>query len=189
MLPLLVGTRFQVLFHSPHRSSFHLSLTVLCAIGHRVVFSLGRWSSQIPTKFLVFRGTQGHPRVVQNFTYGAITHYGGTFQSLLLFFTNPMLGPYNPGSTVVVPVWADPRSLAATYGISIDFYSYRYLDVSVPCVRLFNLCIELKIPNKLGGFPHSEILGSKLVYKLPEAYRMLQRPSSPLTAKASTVCT
>ena len=28
-LPLLVSTRFQVLFHSPHRGSFHLSLTVL----------------------------------------------------------------------------------------------------------------------------------------------------------------
>jgi hypothetical protein len=28
-LPLLVGTQFQVLFHSPHRGSFHLSLTVL----------------------------------------------------------------------------------------------------------------------------------------------------------------
>ena len=28
-LPLLVGTRFQVLFHSPHRGAFHLSLTVL----------------------------------------------------------------------------------------------------------------------------------------------------------------
>ena len=28
-LPLLVGTRFQVLFHSPSRSAFHLSLTVL----------------------------------------------------------------------------------------------------------------------------------------------------------------
>ena len=39
-----------------------------------------------------------------------------------------------------------------------------------------------------GGFPHSEIPGSTLVYKLPEAYRMLQRPSSPLTAKAFTVC-
>ena len=38
------------------------------------------------------------------------------------------------------------------------------------------------------GFPHSEILGSKLVCKLPEAYRMLQRPSSPPVAKASTVC-
>jgi hypothetical protein len=28
-LPLLVGTRFQVLFHSPQRGSFNLSLTVL----------------------------------------------------------------------------------------------------------------------------------------------------------------
>jgi hypothetical protein len=29
MLPLLVRTRFQVLFHSPLRGSFRLSLTVL----------------------------------------------------------------------------------------------------------------------------------------------------------------
>jgi hypothetical protein len=28
-LLLLVGVRFQVLFHSPHRGAFHLSLTVL----------------------------------------------------------------------------------------------------------------------------------------------------------------
>ena len=32
LLPL-VGTGFQILFHSPSRGSFHLSLTVLCAIG------------------------------------------------------------------------------------------------------------------------------------------------------------
>ena len=31
-------------------------------------------------------------------------------------------------------VWAPPLSLAATYGISVDFFSCRYLDVSVPCV-------------------------------------------------------
>ena len=29
VLPLLVSRRFQVLFHSPHRGTFHLSLTVL----------------------------------------------------------------------------------------------------------------------------------------------------------------
>ncbi len=39
------------------------------------------------------------------------------------------------------------------------------------------------------GFPHSEILGSKLACQLPEAYRRLQRPSSPVVAKASTTCT
>ena len=39
-----------------------------------------------------------------------------------------------------------------------------------------------------GGFPHSEISGSKSVCRLPEAFRRLSRLSSPLTAKASTVC-
>ena len=39
-----------------------------------------------------------------------------------------------------------------------------------------------------GGFPHSEIPGSKLDCQLPEAYRRLTRPSSPSAAKASTMC-
>ena len=38
------------------------------------------------------------------------------------------------------------------------------------------------------GFPHSEILGSRFVCQLPEAYRRLQRPSSAPSAKASTLC-
>ena len=42
--------------------------------------------------------------------------------------------------------------------------------------------------SSLAGFPHSEILGSKSAYRLPEAYRRLLRPSSAPIAKASTVC-
>ena len=41
----------------PSRGSFHLSLTVLCAIGHWIVFSLGGWSPLLPTGFLVSCGT------------------------------------------------------------------------------------------------------------------------------------
>ena len=40
------------------RRSFHLSLTVLCTIGHRFVFSLGGWSPQIQSGFLVPRPTR-----------------------------------------------------------------------------------------------------------------------------------
>jgi hypothetical protein len=47
--PTVVSTRFQVLFHSPHRGSFHLSLTVLVHYRSPRVFSLGRWTPQIPT--------------------------------------------------------------------------------------------------------------------------------------------
>ena len=42
--------------------------------------------------------------------------------------------------------WPGPRSLATTSGVSVDVLSYRYLDVSVPCVRLLSLCIQDKIP-------------------------------------------
>ena len=39
-------------------------------------------------------------------------------------------------------VWAYPLSLAATHGVSVDFLSCRYLDVSVPCVSPDGLCIH-----------------------------------------------
>ena len=46
-----------------------------------------------------------------------------------------------------------------------------------------NLCIQLQDTQlMLSGLSHSEISGSKVVCYLPEAYRKLQRPSSPLTA-------
>ena len=41
----------------PSRGSFHLSLTVLFAIGHMVVFSLLGWSPFLPSRFLVSRRT------------------------------------------------------------------------------------------------------------------------------------
>ena len=41
----------------PSRGSFHLSLTVLYAIGHQVVFSLGGWAPRLPTGLLVSCGT------------------------------------------------------------------------------------------------------------------------------------
>jgi hypothetical protein len=48
-LRLLVDLRFQVLFHSPHRGTFHLSLTVLVHYRSPNVFSLGEWTPQLPT--------------------------------------------------------------------------------------------------------------------------------------------
>ena len=41
----------------PSRGPFHLSFTVLSAIGHWVVFSLTGWSPLVPTRFPVSRGT------------------------------------------------------------------------------------------------------------------------------------
>ena len=82
---------------------------------------------------------------------------------------------------------ANPGSLAATAGISVDFSSSGYLDVSVPPVRLNTLCIHALITAYAAGFPHSEIQEYSDSYHLLLAYRRLARPSSPLTAQASTV--
>ena len=64
----------------PSRGSFHLSLTVLFAIGHMVVFSLWRWSSFLPSGFLVSRRTPDSASLAQNFVYGIVTLFDVTFQ-------------------------------------------------------------------------------------------------------------
>src|SRR5215469_9421523 len=82
--------------------------------------------------------------------------------------------------------WASPRSLVATDGISVDFFSSGYLDISVPPVRFQQLCIHCRIPiaRWVSPFGHCRI---KACCQLPDTFRRLPRPSSPLTAKASTV--
>ena len=53
VLRLLVGARFQVLFHSPLGVLFTFPSRYWFAIGHRRVFSLGGWSPRIRTGFHV----------------------------------------------------------------------------------------------------------------------------------------
>ena len=57
VLSVLVGTRFQVLFHSPPGVLFTFPSQYCFTIGHWGVFRLGGWSPRLPTGFLVSRGT------------------------------------------------------------------------------------------------------------------------------------
>ena len=57
VLYLLVSIRFQVLFHSPPGVLFTFPSQYYYSIGHQIVFSLRRWSSFLPARFLVSRGT------------------------------------------------------------------------------------------------------------------------------------
>ena len=87
---------------------------------------------------------------------------------------------------------AGPRSLATTNGVSIDFLSSGYLDVSVPRVcsktPMYSGLKYLSYPiidypegnnNRVsGGLPHSEISGSKPIPGSPEliaGYHVLHR--------------
>src|SRR5699024_4040232 len=75
-LRLLVGTRFQVLFHSPSGVLFTFPSRYWFTIGHYVVFSLERWFSQLPTEFHVLRCTQDPLRRKYIFDYRAVTFFG-----------------------------------------------------------------------------------------------------------------
>ena len=118
------------------RRAFHLSLTVLSAIGHRLVFSLGGWSPQIQTGFHVPRPTRvPDQNLYSGFTYGTLTPFGPPFQARSATLSRSLtVRSHNPGRALAPPVWALPLSLAATQGISFDFSSSGYLDVSVPRV-------------------------------------------------------
>ena len=82
-------------------------------------------------------------------------------------------------------VWPIPHSLATTIGISIDFFSSPYLDVSVQAVPLIYLFIQYMMT----GLDSSRIapFGYLRIYaylQLPVAFRSLLRPSSAPGAKA-----
>ena len=78
-----------------------------------------------------------------------------------------------------------PRSLATTSGISVDFSSSSYLDVSVqtvPHVHLFySMHVDRVLLCRVSPFGN---LGIKGCLRLPQAYRSLPRPSSAPDAKA-----
>lgn len=84
MLRLLVGVWFQVLFHSPHRGAFHLSLALLYTIGRMGVLSLMGWAPQIHTGFHVAGVTRENIERVSSFAYRAVTLFRQTFQTVQL---------------------------------------------------------------------------------------------------------
>jgi hypothetical protein len=125
------GARFQALFHSPHRGAFHRSLTVLVPYRSSAVFSLGRWSAPLPTRFRVSGGTHArnppapgarrlrgsHPlRPPVPAAFGcAPSHRRGVRRPLRSRRSTP--GRQRQRAPFAARVWAPPRSLAATGGI------------------------------------------------------------------------
>ena len=83
------------------------------------------------------------------------------------------------------PVCPLPRSLATTCGISVDFSSSPYLDVSVqavPHLRLFySTQADGVLLRRVSPFGNLRV---KAYVQLTAAYRSLSRPSSAPDAKA-----
>ena len=72
---------------------------------------------------------------------------------------------------LLLSVWPLPLSLATTRGISFDFSSSPYLDVSVQGVPHVWLFIHHTLHDSSSCvFPHSEICGSKLICSSPQLF-------------------
>ena len=116
----LVGVRFQGLFTPLLRVLFTFPSRYLFTIGLMRVFSLGRWSSHFQTGFLVSRPTRlKYIRISCTRLSLSLVELSRSFHYLYISFG------------------ANPRSLATTNGISVDFFSSGYLDVSVLRVAVF----------------------------------------------------
>ncbi len=116
-LPLACRSMVSGSVSLPFRGSFHRSLAVLCAIGQPGIFSLTRWSGQIPTTFHGGSGTweriPGRPDV---FAYGAFTLCGSGIppDSANARFCNSPRGRQPPPDTSRYPVWAKAAAMAPT---------------------------------------------------------------------------
>ena len=87
----------------------------------------------LPTRFHVPRRTQDPARIRWNFVYRVCTFFDWPINAIRLSLLFPRCSPTTP---VLRLVRALPISLATTFGITVVFFSSRYLDVSIPWVLL-----------------------------------------------------
>ena len=127
--------------------------------------------------------------------YGAGTLYGQAFKPVPL--ASRFMTPARPVGTgtrdPTTPATQPPTGITRNRFGLIRFRSP--LLTEYPFLQVLRCFTSLRTPRRslrcrpmtAGGLPHSEILGSKPCWRLPEAYRILKRPSSVLSAKASTI--
>ena len=78
------------------------------------------------------RRYSGYSQSLPLFVYGTLTLFGVLSHTLRLNVCVPYA--VRTPSVFLPKVWPPPRSLATTYGISVDVFSSPYLDVSVQAV-------------------------------------------------------
>lgn len=101
-------------------------------------------------------------------------------------------GTSAPGHTLPRHRGRNPRRVSHDHGLAIIRFRSPLLT-EYPLLQVLRCFTSLRTPRQkrcqpmtAGGLPHSETLGSKPCRRLPEDYRGPTRPSSVLSAKAST---
>ena len=171
----------------PSRGAFHLSLTVLYSIGHMVVFSLRRWSSFLPSGFLVSRRTPDPCRSVSVFAYGAFTLFCLPFQisSADLAFLTQVLYPHGI-STVRL----------GSSNFARHYFRNRFFFLFLRVIRCFSspgspditMNSLYRTATLLAVSSLIRISAATIAHlQLTAAFRSLSRPSSAPCTKASSL--
>ena len=117
----------------------------------------------------------GYHYASYRFVYASFTLYGGTFQNLPLTIFLATAWSYYPREAGTSRVWAPPRSLATTWGIT-NLFSFP------PGTKMFQfpgLAPAMRVTGlQPDGLSHSEIRGSRVICTSPRlfaAYHVLHR--------------
>ena len=123
----------------------------------------------------------GYRSVSSSFAYGAFTLSGWLSQNHSAKTLESIMRSEPQSARTLV--WALSISLAATFEITVVFFSSGYLDVSVHRVPEHTLWIHVCTTKVfLARFPHSDIHGSGLICSSPwlfAAYHVFLRLSVP----------
>ena len=161
----------------PSRGSFHLSLTVLCSIGHQGVFRVGGWSPLLQARFHVSRPTLDPASPARLSSTGLSPSLGRPSHGASTSSAGQFRGP-NPATHARRFALLRVRSPLLTESI-FSFSSSPYLDVSVQAVPPCTVCVPVQVRGcSPRGFPHSDIPGSSPMCGSPRlfaAYHVLLR--------------
>src|SRR5918997_1266951 len=177
-LSRLVGTRFQVLFHSPPGVLFTFPSRYSSAIGHQGVFRLSGWSRQIHTEFHGLGATWEQARETTMLSGTGLSPSTAT-PSRGLPLTRRFLTPRpagRPDRTVPRPRTHNPCRVSHALGLASSAFARHYSRnhccfLFLRVLRCFTSPRYPHMPYRFrqwshhmtgAGFPHSEILGSTL---------------------------
>ena len=122
----------------------------------------------------MFRPTQDTNRALKSFVYRSFTFYALPFQIILLLFQVSHYGPTTPYASIgFVLIRVRSPLLTESHLISLPLATEMFHFTRLAPRRVTYISICWVVP-----FGNPRI---KALWQLPEAYRSLIRPSSPLT--------
>ena len=184
----LVSAWFQVYFTSLFTMLFTFPSRYSSSIGLPLVFSLARWSWLLPARFLVSRSTQAHTSIYSIFRVRGFHPLWPNFP--VSSTISPISYPFRNQCGLLPHICLNLYGLGS-YPFARHYLGNHYCFLFLWLLRWFSSPGQLYSPSLQcyvslhNGLPHSDISRSSVAQHLPEAFRSLPRPSSPVETKAS----